>query len=273
MGIKIHVFCIGEMAIPTKAIFNNLGQCIPRNVKINNITRVEWADGTFSEGIKHPGCIYYIEGAEKKILIDTGIENFELIRNIRKKRGDRFYLKEKPEWRVKEQLYKIGVSLNDIDIVINTHLHWDHVGGNPLFKNAIYYIQKDEIPLALIAPNYAPHYFKENNQCIVDIADRIVLLEGDKEIVKGLRVRKTGGHTPGSQVIFVDTSIGRVAITGDVIPKYENWHYHWPGPAGNIWNLDELVKAYSIIEHNAEIIVPGHDWKLWDIYPEGIIGN
>lgn len=67
MGIKVHVFCIGELAIPTEEIFNNLGQCAPPNVKIDGITNVKWSDGTFSEGIKQPGCIYCIEGAEKNI--------------------------------------------------------------------------------------------------------------------------------------------------------------------------------------------------------------
>ena len=272
MSAKIRVFSIAEMAIPVKAALNNAGENIAEEIDIYGITNVEWSDGTTSEGIKHPGCAYYIESDNKKILVDTGVGDFSRIKNLRDKRGDRYYLKEKPEWDIVWQLEQLGVLPEDIDIVINTHLHWDHIGGNKLFKNAKFYVQQADIPYALTAPVYTPHFFKEMRDCVTDISDQIIMLDGDAKITSDIEVCKVGGHTPGSQVVFVETSIGKVVIPGDVFPKYENIDLDWPGPAGNIWNLSELYDAYIKIKNNADVIIPSHDWKVWDKYPNGIIG-
>jgi len=272
MSIKIHALCVGQGAIPANIILYGLGNIVPPNIKIHGSKKIRWSDDSISEGIIDPVNIFYIEGAEKKILVDTGIEDFDLVRRVFIERGDKSHWIEKPEWRVEAQLNKLGLSPDDIDIVISTHLHFDHVGGNHLFKKAKFYIQKNDILLALTAPDYAPNFFKEYSCYTRDILDRIIVLDGSEEIVKGVRVARVGGHTPGSQVVFVDTNIGTVTLAGDVIAKYENWDYNWPGTTGNIWNLDELVKALSFIRLNSGIVIPGHDWRLWDIYPEGIIG-
>ena len=272
MNLKIYTFCIGEMAIPVRAIFNNLGNKIPEGIKINGINDIKWSDNKIDKGIKHPGCVYYIEGGRKKILVDTGIVNFDFIRKIRDERGDRYYLKEKKEWDLKLQLDSIGITTDDIDIIINTHLHWDHIGGNSLFRNAKFYIQKEDVYWALLGSKSTPHFFKQNRSNIINILDKVEIIDGDVKIDEGIRLAKVGGHTPGSQIVLVDTKIGTVALTGDVIPKYENWEYNWPGPAGNIWNLSELINAYSIIKKYSDIIIPGHDWEVWKRYKNGIIG-
>ncbi len=269
---KIHVLCIAEMAIPLKAVFNNLSDHIPNGMTISGITDVEWSDGTVTKGVKHPGCVYYFETGEHKILVDTGVGDFDLIRKLRIERGDRFYLVDKPEWDLVHQLAELGIRPDDIDIVILTHLHWDHVGSNELFKQARFYVQKDDIPYALAAPTYAPHFFEPVSRYIKNISNRICLLDGDAKIVDGVEVWHVGGHTPGSQVVALKTEGGLVVLTADVIPKYDNWDYDWPGPAGNIWNLSEVVSAHALVRRRADIIVPGHDWKVWDIYPGGVIG-
>ena len=271
MGIKVRALCVAEMAVPVSAVLSNLGGNIPPGVSIHGITKVEWSDGTVTDGVKHPGCVYYIGGAAKMILVDTGVGDFDRVRAVRQRRGDRFYLKSKPEWDLATQLRTLDVEPDDIEIVISTHLHWDHVGGNTLFRQARFYAQKDDVPLALTGPRYAPHFFPEMAGCITAVADRLVLLDGDAEIVPGVEVWKVGGHSPGSQVVAVDTEKGVVALANDVINKYENLEYDWPGPTGNMWNIGDLLRAHARLKRQADIVIPGHDWKVWDGYPEGKI--
>ena len=162
-------------------------------------------------------------------------------------RGGVFYIDSKPKWDLKTQLEGLGVYPDDIDIVISTHLHWDHIGDNQLFKYAKFYIQKDELAYALTAPGFAPHYFSSLKHCISGISDKIVLLDGDSAVTDGIEVKKVGGHIPGMQVVSVKTNIGVVVLAADVIAKYENGEYDWPGPAGNIWSLTELIQAHQLL--------------------------
>ena len=271
MGITVRALCIAEMAVPVTAVLNNIGATIPLDVSIEGITKVEWSDGTVTNGVKHPGCVYLISGGAKRILVDTGVGDFDRIRTLRTQRGDRFYLKAKPEWDLVTQLKGLGVEPDDIEIVISTHLHWDHVGGNALFRHARFFAQQEDVPLALTAPRYAPHFFPEMVGCITGVADRLVLLDGDAQIIPGVQVWKVGGHSPGSQVVAVRTEKGTIALASDVINKYENLDYDWPGPTGNMWNIDEVLRAHARLKREADLIIPGHDWKVWDRYPEGII--
>ena len=271
MGISVHALPVAEMAVPVGAVLSNLGGIVPPDISIHGITKVEWSDGTITDGVKHPGCVYYIEGAAKTILVDTGVGDFDRIRAVRQRRGDRFYLASKPEWGLAAQLKGLGLEPDDIEIVVSTHLHWDHIGGNALFRRARFYAQKDDVPLALTGPRYAPHFFREMASCITNVAGSLVLLDGDAEIVPGVEVWKVGGHTPGSQIVAVQTDKGVVALANDVINKYENLEYDWPGPTGNMWNMDDLLRAYARLKRQAMIVIPGHDWKVWDRYPGGKI--
>lgn len=271
MTLKIRAFYVAEFAVPVSAILNNLGEQVPKDIEINGISDVEWPDGTVGAGVKIPASVYYIENDQHKILVDTGVGDLELIRDTRLNRGDKFYLYSKPEWDLVHQLKEIGVSPEEIDIVINTHLHWDHIGGNLRFKNAKFLIQKDELPYALVTPEYAPFYFKAMRKNVTGIADQIVLLDGDAKVSEGVYVWKMGGHSPGIQVVAIETNKGLIVLASDVINRYENLNYSWPGMAGNIWNLSEIIQAYQRIKKEGDIIIPGHDWKVWDIYKDGII--
>ena len=66
MGMVIRALCIAEFAIPVKAVLNNLGENPPKDISIWGVTKVQWSDGTVTDGVKHCGCAYYIEGAEKR---------------------------------------------------------------------------------------------------------------------------------------------------------------------------------------------------------------
>jgi glyoxylase-like metal-dependent hydrolase (beta-lactamase superfamily II) len=108
-------------------------------------------------------------------------------------------------------LEKIGLRPEQIDIVINTHLHFDHCGGNtrvesgkvvPVFPNARYYVQRGEFDHAM-HPNERDHasYFRENYEPL-DRAGMFTLLDGDSVIAPGVEVVVVPGHTAHMQTAF-----------------------------------------------------------------------
>ncbi|HLL49394.1 MAG TPA: MBL fold metallo-hydrolase, partial [Thermomicrobiales bacterium] len=95
-------------------------------------------------------------------------------------------------------------------------------------------------------------------------------IDGDLRVTDGVSLKKLGGHTPGSQAILVDTDAGRVCLSGDLFYFYLNWELNWP--VGSFFDLNELMRAYAWMNANADIIVPQHDWKFFELYPEGWVG-
>jgi glyoxylase-like metal-dependent hydrolase (beta-lactamase superfamily II) len=270
MSVFIKALVNSEMAIPVKAVFHNMSENSPIRQKIGMITDVKWCDGTVSEGIKHCGCAYLVQDNGRNILVDTGMGDCSKIIDIRMRRGDKFYLREVST--IQAKLAEMNLKPEDIDIVINTHLHWDHCGGNSYFTKAKFYIPEADIPLALSAPCWAPHFFPEMRNCLTNIIDRAVLVKESIQITDQISVIRLGGHTPGSLGVLINTEDrGVIALAGDVVCKYDNLELDWIGPAGNIWNISELVDSIRKLRSLSDEIVPSHDWRIFDRYPDGVI--
>src|SRR5581483_12385935 len=163
-----------------------------------------------------------------------------------------------------------GVEPDDIDVVVNTCLHFDHIGNNTRFRNARFYIQARELPYGLDPPPWAQFYYPEFAYNIEEVRDRLEVLDGDRLITEGVRVVRLGGHTPGTQVVLVETDEGRVCLPGDMIPFYKNLELNWP--TGAFFNLTELIEGYQWMHDNADLILPHHDWEFFERHPTGSVG-
>ena len=105
-----------------------------------------------------------------------------------------------PEQILESQLARFGTTPEEIRLVVNTHLHVDHCGGNCFLPNARFVAQKRELAYALNPlPVHRPAYDLDLSRMELD------LIDGDAEIVDGMRVTPTPGHSPGSQAVLVDT--------------------------------------------------------------------
>jgi len=135
--------------------------------------------------------------------------------------------------RLLSGLGSLDLGPQDIDMVVCTHLHPDHVGNNDLFPGAVKLARVEEGP--------EPSYHK---------------VRSDVEIVPGVRLFHTPGHTRGSMSVWVDTPAGRCVIAGDAIPLKENFE-RWTPPLIN-YDEDAALKSMRRIAYLADRIIPGH---------------
>ncbi|MEU7486952.1 MBL fold metallo-hydrolase [Streptomyces sp. NPDC042319] len=160
----------------------------------------------------------------KTILVDTGVGNHK----------ERPYA---PVWSHLEtdflaNLARAGVAPEDVDIVINTHLHIDHVGWNTYldgrqwvstFPNATYLMPKDDFDFWNPENGHKPLLGRGNQNVFEDSvapvhrAGRTLLWENSHQIDAGLRLDAAPGHTPGSSVLTLTSGTDRAVFVGDML--------------------------------------------------------
>ena len=147
---------------------------------------------------------FLLQGQRKNILVDTGLDENELIvpAGFTEETG-------LTPLSLVEGLKTVNVAPEDIDIVINTHLHDDHCGNNMLFPQAVFYAHKDEIAFC-----HSPHPLdhRYDDYYIEDIV--FTELIGNEDILPGLKVLHMPGHSIGTLSVIVETGKGPAVITG-----------------------------------------------------------
>jgi N-acyl homoserine lactone hydrolase len=129
------------------------------------------------------------------------------------------------DWRVvnrtvADALADLDMTPGDIDLVINTHLHFDHCGQNAVFTHAACWVQRAELARAKVESPELYDWFDFMN-------GRFELLDGDTEVVPGLSVITTPGHTSGHQSVVVSTGEDQVELLiGDA--AYTSVQYQGP---------------------------------------------
>ncbi|MEE2710364.1 MAG: MBL fold metallo-hydrolase [Gemmatimonadota bacterium] len=197
------------------------------------------------------------------ILIDTGY-------------GTKMSDKERAIYRMSDHtvtasLATQGVRPEDIDIVILSHLHFDHAGGAtvadlvgqmyPTFPRARYFVQQGEWDDAVNGfATMTASYLEENYKPLMD-AGMLTLVDGDREICDGVRVAITGGHTRHHQLVIIASGGETVVYAGDIIPT----HSHIKGPYSMAYDLfpyDTMLQKLQLLEQASArgwIIVLDHD--------------
>ena len=139
--------------------------------------------------------------------------------------------------RLEDGLTSLGFSTNDIALMIDTHLHFDHAGGNtwvdgggvvrPTFSNARYVVQRGEYEWATntnerTAASYFPHNFEP-----VVAAGQYDFVAGEVEIWPGIRLMPTPGHTPHHQSILIESDGAKVFFPADLTPTAAHLPLPW----------------------------------------------
>jgi glyoxylase-like metal-dependent hydrolase (beta-lactamase superfamily II) len=158
---------------------------------------------------------------EERILVDTGVGTL-----VPPKFVEYYAIERKPD--LCESLEDIGFSPEDITIVINTHLHFDHCGGNtyknaegdivPTFPNAKYVIQKGEWEYA-VNPHFRDRVSYFNDHFLpLEEHGQLELVDGAAEITNGVTVELMPGHTSFHQGVKVQSGEGTLVFFGDMVP-------------------------------------------------------
>lgn len=135
--------------------------------------------------------------------------------------------------RLLDGLSELGVRPEEVDIVVITHTHHDHIGNVDLFTRATKLARAEERP---------PAGFRA--------------VEEEMELVPGVRLIHTPGHTEGSMSVVVRADDAVYAIAGDALPTRDN-HDRWV-PPGLHYDADLALASMGRIARAADIIVPGH---------------
>jgi glyoxylase-like metal-dependent hydrolase (beta-lactamase superfamily II) len=186
------------------------------------------------------GNVYVLRDTLKTVMIDTGLyQTFDY---------------------VNEELRQIGLRPQDIDLVINTHEHFDHIGGNPhLAKTALIAAHRSAATKIELQDEYVTH-MKENRQVGDDFAvhlwleNRALIWTGDYK----LKILHMPGHTSGSICIY--EPFHHFVFTGDTVVKGE---YLTPmlesGSAGEFVNSIERLLTLKI-----KVLYPGHGEESYE---------
>ena len=190
--------------------------------------------------------VWLVRGKGHNVLVDSGFYRAE------------FLEKWKPVdyLRPDEAVARAGVRADEITDLIITHFHWDHADGADLFPKAQVWIQKEEYE----------HYAK--NLAVLDKAKaegRLHLVDGDREILPGIRVFTGGKHTWASQYVVVDG----IVLASDNVYLYENLDKHVPiaqtvDAASNLAAQDRM----KTLARDPRLIVPGHDPEVMKRFPK-----
>ncbi len=171
-----------------------------------------------------------VQGGTKTLLIDGGIGN-----KMSPKLVDIYAIDRRRN--IAHELADLGLSVDDIEIALASHLHFDHVGGYttrlesgevvPAFPNARYVIRTDEWEDATHPHERNRASYLQDDFVPLRAAGVIDFVEGDAEIIPGIRGRRTGGHARSHQVIMIESG-GRTAVfTADMIPTTAHIDEPW----------------------------------------------
>jgi glyoxylase-like metal-dependent hydrolase (beta-lactamase superfamily II) len=223
------------------------------------------------------------------LLIDTGAGN---------KENEKFHqiyglenAGEAGRTALEDGIRAAGFRPEDVSMVIDTHLHFDHAGGNTYvdaggavrasFPNARYVVQAGEYHYATHTNERTAASYFERNYVPLFEAGVLDLVDGEREILPGVRLLPTPGHTPHHQSVLLDGGGERALYLGDVVPT----HAHLPLAWIMGYDVEPLVTLESkrallaraeaerwllVFEHDASVAWGGvaHDGKQYALAPE-----
>jgi glyoxylase-like metal-dependent hydrolase (beta-lactamase superfamily II) len=239
--------------------------------------------------MRDPVHVWLVRGEGVNILVDSGMPDMEWMGRVLKTKG----------WgggheALKRVLADEGLTPDDIDFVVPTHLHFDHGYNLDLFPKSTVVVQRDEIFHAIDpTPTQRIYYPRE---ILIELINRkrpqgLRLIDGDLELVPGFQLLKLPSHTAGMQVPIVSTSAGKAALVSDLGDHYHYWYPADPRAARKPMRFlsdtflagqlrssseNEWIAAMRRVLDHADIVVPAHDFRIpkrmpdqWFAIPDG----
>jgi len=223
-----------------------------RRIPLGTFTRPPEETGTGSPRVE-PVYGYLARTPAGLLLLDTGLGEAD-------EETDAWYRPRRVH--VADALASVGVALDDVAIVVNCHLHFDHIGGNPSFAGRPILCQRAELETAR-AGDYTV-------DALVDFEGaRYELLDGVAEIAPGVHVLPTPGHVDGHQSVLLRCDDGTVVLAGQSHDTASDWSadalaaqaaalgHEPPLPEPSPWMA-------RILELDPRRVVFAHDAAVWE---------
>jgi glyoxylase-like metal-dependent hydrolase (beta-lactamase superfamily II) len=207
---------------------------------------------------------YVLRRGEEVIVVDTGFRPLAAAPRGRECLTDPV-----------QALARLGVDPARVSRLLITHLHWDHIGNVEHFAAAELFVPATELEFwsAPVARNlqFWAHVDPEAVALILGAwrEGRVTAIGEQQEIAPGLSAITVGGHSPGQQVLCVETAGGRVVLASDAVHLYEELELERPFSV--MVNLREMCEGYELLKQlraAGASIVPGHDPLVSARYPD-----
>jgi glyoxylase-like metal-dependent hydrolase (beta-lactamase superfamily II) len=259
LGLALLAFCVGAAPARGAERFEKVW-CVryaeARSAPLSALLAGAPRDAT----LDLPFAMCVARSPSQVVVLDSGFVNQELGASL----GASNFVEYGP------LLAEIGVSLDEVDYVTISHLHFDHAGGTSRFPKAKFILQQRELAFAAAQ---MPHnsaarqaFTPEDVLAAVQLnwQGRVLLVDGDVEgVVPGVDVYLTPGHTKGTMTVCLDTRKGRICYSSDAVYSYRNLDEDIPlGLAIDPYEAVESFKKIRRILRGGKLI-PGHEPLLF----------
>lgn len=231
---------------------------------ISSVAMVLW-NTDWEKRVERNYYIWVIRGIGEALIVDCG-----LTPSLAKERQIPGYINPV------EVLARLGLNASQIEKVVITHANFDHISGIELYPNAIFYIQKKEFNFWIKNPIAQKPPFARVTDPIgnahlagLERTERLIMIDGDRMILPGIELLLAPGHTPGLQVVAVNTAKGTAIVGSDCAHVFRN--YEEEIPSIFITDMVAWMKTYDKLKSRVSslnLLFPGHDLKMATDYPK-----
>lgn len=218
---------------------------------------------TYMEGMGEPLAIphtMFLLRGPRTVLVDTSFQSCEAVASS--------YPQE--IWRNADEeplvlLQRLGIRPDDVELIICTHLHYDHCGTNRSFAQARVLVQRTELEYALdpVADVMRREFFSPAGGFVPPYdQSKFDLIDGDVDLGDGLLLLHLPGHTPGSQGLLAETERGLVGLAGDQIMVQENLEESIP--VGLHTDVDAWYRSLRKLTSRTRWVIPSHDLRVFE---------
>jgi glyoxylase-like metal-dependent hydrolase (beta-lactamase superfamily II) len=226
---------------------------VPLTVGTLLLDAVRLEPGRGDGAIGAPVTIWLVEAGGLRVLVDTGPSDEPAAH----RHGHRQY-RRSPADAPGDKLRAAGVDPDSVDLVVLTHLHWDHAYNNRLLPRARFLVQAVELAYAR-RPEPEQHVYYEHGLAAEPYfaGTPYELVDGACDLGAGLHLIPLPGHTPGSQGLVVDSAAGRYVIAGDTVPLVSNLRTGRPSSIAT--DPGAFARSLALLAAMDAVVFPSHD--------------